>query len=176
MPGAALPAETATPASMYATWLMVDQASSRFRSSWANAATAAPVMLIDAITAATSSAPGTARYSGSRRATRNTPAATMVAAWIRAEIGVGPSIASGNQVCSGNWADLPATPARKRSAAASRVVWGIPFAATSRIRIWMDVVRALAMRRITASRTPMSPARVTKNALRAAARAAGRSE
>ena len=34
----------------------------------------------------------------------------MVAAWIRAETGVGPSIASGNQVCSGNWPDLPQAP------------------------------------------------------------------
>ena len=35
-----------------------------------------------------------------------TPAATIVAAWIKAETGVGPSIASGNQTCSGTWADL----------------------------------------------------------------------
>ena len=33
---------------------------------------------------------------GRSRATRKIPAATIVAAWIRAEIGVGPSIASGN--------------------------------------------------------------------------------
>ena len=35
------------------------------------------------------------------------PAATIVAAWISALIGVGPAIASGSQVCSGNCADLP---------------------------------------------------------------------
>ena len=40
---------------------------------------------------------------------RNTPAATIVAAWSRADTGVGPSIASGSQMCSGNWADLPIT-------------------------------------------------------------------
>ncbi len=34
----------------------------------------------------------------------------MVAAWISAETGVGPSMASGNQMCSGNIADLPAPP------------------------------------------------------------------
>ena len=34
----------------------------------------------------------------------------MVAAWISALTGVGPSIASGNQTCSGNWADLPMDP------------------------------------------------------------------
>ena len=40
--------------------------------------------------------------SGSIRATRYTPADTIVAAWMRAETGVGPSIASGNQTWSGN--------------------------------------------------------------------------
>jgi len=30
--------------------------------------------------------------------TKNTPAVTMVAAWIKAETGVGPSMASGNHV------------------------------------------------------------------------------
>ena len=32
---------------------------------------------------------------------------TMVAAWIRADTGVGPSMASGSQLNSGIWADLP---------------------------------------------------------------------
>src|SRR5262252_4897073 len=48
--------------------------------------------------------------SGYARATRNTPAATIVAAWISALTGVGPSIASGSQTCSGNCADLPTQP------------------------------------------------------------------
>ena len=39
-----------------------------------------------------------------------TPAVTMVAAWIRAETGVGPSIASGSQVCRPSCADLPIAP------------------------------------------------------------------
>ena len=34
----------------------------------------------------------------------------MVAAWMRALTGVGPSIASGNQMCNGNIALLPAPP------------------------------------------------------------------
>ncbi len=38
----------------------------------------------------------------------------MVAAWIRADTGVGPSIASGNHACSGNWPDLPAAPSSNR--------------------------------------------------------------
>ena len=45
---------------------------------------------------------------GNNLATKNTPATTMVAACINAETGVGPSIASGNQICKGNMADFPA--------------------------------------------------------------------
>ena len=41
---------------------------------------------------------------------------TIVAAWIRAETGVGPSIASGSQTWSGNWALLPMAPANTSSA------------------------------------------------------------
>ena len=43
-----------------------------------------------------------------------TPAVTMVAAWIRAETGVGPSIASGSQVWSGICADFPIAPMNSR--------------------------------------------------------------
>ena len=53
---------------------------------------------------------GASSNSGDSRATMNTPAVTMVAAWISAETGVGPSIASGSQVCSRNCADLPIAP------------------------------------------------------------------
>ena len=56
------------------------------------------------------SANGANSYSGDMRATRNTPAVTMVAAWINAETGVGPSIASGSQTCSPICADLPIAP------------------------------------------------------------------
>lgn len=41
-----------------------------------------------------------------QRTIRKTPAVTSVAACIRAETGVGPSIASGNHVCNPNCADL----------------------------------------------------------------------
>ena len=44
---------------------------------------------------------------------KNIPAATMVAACINADIDVGPSIASGSQVCSGNCADLAIAPIKK---------------------------------------------------------------
>src|SRR3546814_8513186 len=47
---------------------------------------------------------------GDRRQTMNTPAVTIVAAWISADTGVGPSIASGSQVWSPSCADLPIAP------------------------------------------------------------------
>src|SRR5579863_6926317 len=52
--------------------------------------------------------------SGDMRATMNMPAVTMVAAWINAEIGVGPSMESGSQMCSGTCADLPMAPTNKQ--------------------------------------------------------------
>ncbi len=51
------------------------------------------------------------------RAMRYTPAVTIVAAWISAETGVGPAMASASQVCSGSWADLPQAPSRISRAA-----------------------------------------------------------
>src|SRR5206468_3496996 len=51
--------------------------------------------------------------SGIERATRYTPAVTIVAAWIRADTGVGPSIASGSHEYSGSCADLPVAPKKK---------------------------------------------------------------
>ena len=53
--------------------------------------------------------------SGDMRATMKMPAVTIVAAWISAEIGVGPSIESGSHTCSGNCADLPIAPMNRQS-------------------------------------------------------------
>src|SRR5438067_2986454 len=53
-------------------------------------------------------------YKGDMRATMKMPAVTMVAAWINAEIGVGPSIESGSHTCKGNCADLPIAPTNNR--------------------------------------------------------------
>ncbi len=39
----------------------------------------------------------------------------MVAAWMSADTGVGPSMASSNQDCSGTWADLPHAPSSSSS-------------------------------------------------------------
>ena len=48
-------------------------------------------------TTITESAVPDSSYRGDKRATMKIPAVTIVAAWIRAEIGVGPSIESGSQ-------------------------------------------------------------------------------
>src|SRR3974390_786288 len=44
---------------------------------------------------------------GALRHIRYTPAVTMVAAWMRADTGVGPSMASASHGNRGIWADLP---------------------------------------------------------------------
>ena len=54
--------------------------------------------------------PGASRNRALDRAIMYTPAVTIVAAWISAETGVGPSIASGSQTYRGIWADLPTAP------------------------------------------------------------------
>src|SRR3989304_5483088 len=63
--------------------------------------------------------------SGCNRAIMYTPAVTMVAAWISAKTGVGPSIASGSQVYSGNCADLPVAPANSSSVITVTVAGGV---------------------------------------------------
>src|SRR5260363_98807 len=50
---------------------------------------------------------------GDIRVTIKMPAVTIVAARISAEIGVGPSIESGSQTCSGNCADFPIAPIKR---------------------------------------------------------------
>jgi CheY-like chemotaxis protein len=52
--------------------------------------------------------------SGLIRATMKMPAVTIVAAWISAEIGVGPSIESGSHTCSGTCALLPIAPTNRQ--------------------------------------------------------------
>ena len=52
--------------------------------------------------------------SGDMRVTMKMPAVTIVAAWISAEIGVGPSIESGSQTCNGTCADLPIAPMNRQ--------------------------------------------------------------
>src|ERR1700734_47865 len=67
------------------------------------------------ITSTTDSAVSEYSNSGDMRATMKMPAVTMVAAWISAEIGVGPSIESGSHTCSGTCADLPIAPTNRHT-------------------------------------------------------------
>ncbi len=57
-----------------------------------------------------------------------TPAVTMVAAWISAETGVGPAMASGSQTYSGSCADLPQAPTSSSSPMAVSVPSDAPAA------------------------------------------------
>ncbi|KAG1579489.1 hypothetical protein G6F46_015654 [Rhizopus delemar] len=66
------------------------------------------------ITMMNDSATSDSSNSGEKRATMKMPAVTMVAAWISAEIGVGPSIESGSQACRGTCADLPMAPMNRQ--------------------------------------------------------------
>ena len=69
-----------------------------------------------------STQPSAAANSGLTRTSRYTPAVTIVAAWMRADTGVGPAIASGSHTYSGNCADLPAAPSISKSTMAEAVV------------------------------------------------------
>ena len=66
------------------------------------------------MTSTTDSAVSEYSNSGDMRATMKIPAVTIVAAWIRAEMGVGPSIESGSHTCSGTCADLPIAPMNRQ--------------------------------------------------------------
>ena len=65
------------------------------------------------------------------RTRRNTPAVTIVAAWMSADTGVGPSIASGSQTWSGNCALLPIAPRNSNSAIAVAAVFESPGASAN---------------------------------------------
>jgi hypothetical protein len=98
---------------------------------------------------------------------------TIVAAWMSAETGVGPSIASGSHVCSGTWADFPTAPANSRSAMAVAVPPTIPPAAgkTSSNRTEPNVAKM----RNTPISISVSPIRVTMKAFLPASAAVFRS-
>ena len=92
------------------------------------------------------SAVGACSKSGEQRATMNTPAVTMVAAWIRAETGVGPSMASGSQVCRPSWADLPMAPTNS----SRQMTLSVP-------KLWLNT------RRLVSANLPASPNTVSNS-------------
>ena len=105
-----------------------------------------------------------------RRPIRYTPAATIVAAWIRAETGVGPAIASGSHTCSGNWADLPTVPPNSRIAAIETNSADTPGPSMASVTPWMFVVvnPVAAISTMMPNMNGTSPIRVVMNALIAA--------
>ena len=96
-----------TARNMYPSWLIVEYASTRLMSGWmiatvpASSAVSAPTHADDGHRVAAH----VEEHMGA--AHRKMPAVTIVAAWISAETGVGPSIASGNHRWSGICALLP---------------------------------------------------------------------
>src|ERR1700692_1609425 len=93
------------------------------------------------ITSTNESAASEYSNSGDMRATMKMPAVTMVAAWISAEIGVGPSMESGSQTCSGTCADLPIAPMNKQMQMTVMVDYSCP-GIICRDRLEISAVRA----------------------------------
>src|SRR6202171_101569 len=81
---------------------------------WTMAMRAMKKQVIAPITITNESAACESSKSGDMRATMKMPAVTIVAAWINAEMGVGPSIESGSHTCSGHCALLPIAPMKRQ--------------------------------------------------------------
>ena len=94
---------------------------------------------------------------------------TIVAAWIRADTGVGPSIASSSQACSGTCADLPQAARSSSRPSAVRVFWDAS-PETAEISA-KDVVPKVTKNSAIARLSPMSPTRLITKAFLAAAAA-----
>src|SRR6266581_1040067 len=108
-------APTPTATNMVPSWLTVEYASTRLMS-FCRSAIVAPSSAVRAPTHPTTiSAAGPRTYSAEHRHTIYTPAVTMVAAWISADTGVGPAIASGNHTYSGTCALFPHAPMNSRT-------------------------------------------------------------
>src|SRR5438874_12909127 len=106
---------------MYASWEIVEKARTRLMSLFTTAIVAAKIAVkppMPAMTRMAVKGGWTPGAGGTRkmkdRAARETPGLTIVAAWISALTVVGPSIASGHQAWSGNWADFPTATRNRR--------------------------------------------------------------
>ena len=150
---------------------MVDPASDFLMSSLAEAMMP-PNSSVTVPTMATAiRASGASARIGLDRTSRYTPAVTMVAAWISADTGVGPSIASSSQDCSGTWADFPHAPSS--SSSPSAVATPLPPECTEPNTPVNEVVpNSLNIRKMARVRLA-SPTRLTMNAFFAATAAEG---
>src|SRR4030095_12742570 len=105
------------------------------------------------------------------RVTREPPAVTMVAAWINADTGVGPSMASSSQDCKGTCADLPQAASSSSRPKINAAVWpalGMPALTSTKA----DEPNSASIS-MTAMDIPMSPTRLTTKAFLAAVAATG---
>src|SRR6202022_4092717 len=110
----ALYADTPNAVTMYPSCESVEYAMTRLMSLFTIPSSPMKNAVVAPITSTNDSAASDCSNSGDMRATMKIPAVTMVAAWISAEIGVGPSIESGSQTCSGTCADLPIAPMKRQ--------------------------------------------------------------
>jgi hypothetical protein len=94
-------APTPTAITMYPIWETVEKARTFFMSDWLVAMVAATKAVAPPMPATHHRPVELRARTGLILTKRYTPAVTIVAAWIRAETGVGPSMASGSQLKSG---------------------------------------------------------------------------
>src|SRR6266581_2335715 len=97
----------------------------------------------------------------------------MVAAWMRADTGVGPSMASGSHTWSGSWADLPTEPANSNNA----ITVAVPFASDGAAwnTVWKSSEWNFSQMKMIPIRKAESPILVVMNAFLAASAAVFRS-
>src|SRR4051794_17044211 len=90
----------------------------------------------------------------------------MVAAWIRADTGVGPSIASGSHVWNGTWADLAKAPTRISRQPATSSDWLTANAVSTREKTVRKSTEPVPTRMKNVPRVrPTSPTTLMTNAL-----------
>src|SRR5215470_11530223 len=97
----------------------------------------------------------------------------MVAAWISADTGVGPSMASGSQVCRKNCADLPIAPtnssaharsiSRKSQLRKCQLMFAWLAAAANTGANWIEPLEHTTVK--ATSKKQKSPARLTMKAM-----------
>src|SRR6476661_4007910 len=107
-------ADTPSATVMYPSCDSVEYATTRLMSFCTIPRNAMKSAVIAPMTVTNDSAVSDHSKSGLIRATMKMPAVTIVAAWISAEIGVGPSIESGSQTCNGTCALLPIAPTNRQ--------------------------------------------------------------
>src|SRR5262245_42468148 len=151
---------------MYPSWLTVEYASTRLMSYCTSAMDAARIAVSAPTVATTAEVLGVNWNSAADRATIYTPAVTMVAAWISADTGVGPSMASGSQTYSGTCADLPVAPKNMSSEIALSTpnpavsAWNCPLCSTEFTSVNRTVPSTDSISNMP-STNPASPTRFT---------------